>query len=134
MILFISDEEDSESELPEKSNKQKSTKLDLKKLQSPSSSNKKSPVKKSRLSDSALNEVEKRKKSSKRGTKSEYFTRTNSDSDSDFDMSKTVKRKIPSPDTKKTTKKNSDGKEKSKSNDWVNRMIDPFGYRKKRGC
>ena len=67
------------------------------------------------MSDSALNEVEKRKKSSKRGTKSEYFTRTNSDSDSDFEMSKTVKRKIPSPDTKKTTKKNSDGKEKSKS-------------------
>ena len=111
--LFISDD-DSESEFKEKSKKHKSTKLDLRKLQSPS--NKNSHGKKSRLSDSALHEVEKRKKSSKRGTKSEYFTRTNSDSDSDFDMSKSLKRKVPSPDTKKTTtKKNPEVKEKSKS-------------------
>ena len=95
----------------------------MKKLQSPSKNN--SHEKKSRLSDSALNEIEKRKKSSKRGTKSEYFTRTNSDSDSDFDMSsKSLKRKVPSPDNtkKKTTKKDPEIKEKSKSKPKIKSM------------
>lgn len=67
-------------------------------------------AKKLRLSDSALLEAEKRKKSkNQRSTKSEYFTRRNSDSESEF-QPESRKRKA-TPDEKPTAK----GKSKAKS-------------------
>ena len=59
-----------------------------------SSSKEPKSSKKPRLSDTALLEANKRANSKRRATKSDYFTRTNSDSDSDFDE-KSRRRKSP---------------------------------------
>ena len=58
-----------------------------------------------RLSESALYEASQRKTTCKRATKSEYFTRTNSDSESDFEPEPTKRKlsKLPRNTEKKTT-------------------------------
>jgi hypothetical protein len=78
-------------------------------------------AKKVRLSDSALLEIERRKKAKKRETKSEYFNRRNSDDDSESDFEpESRKRKSPSKfhnegEKKKKTSAKSKSKQKVSS-------------------